>query len=57
MEPNRITQNTCMPKIKSQTCCPQTDDQILEEIPQPTASKLFAERENVSSPYYHREIF
>jgi len=57
MEPNKIVQKACQPNLNSQTCCPQADDQVSEEVPQPTAIKLLAERENVSSPYYHREIF
>ena len=57
MEPNKIVQKASQPKLNLHTCCPQVDDQVPEEAPQLIGFKLLAERENISSPYYHREIF
>jgi len=57
MEPNKIIQNTCLPKINSQVRCLQTDQPTPEEIPQPDKVEFMVERENDPSPYFHREIF
>jgi hypothetical protein len=57
MKPKKMIQNTSLPDTKIQECCQQVEDQHLEAAPESELLKLSADRENETSPYYHREIF